>query len=324
MPSTQLRRTPRPAAPLLAGAILAAIVFPVFAAAPAVKSQAGYYRVSVGAFEVTALSDGWLNLEPTKLLQGRSGERITQDLTAAHITEPVATSMNAFLVNTGTKLVLIDTGGAGNMGTDGGKLMQSLRNAGYTPAQIDEIYITHMHGDHVGNLSTEGKPNFPNAIVRADKADASFWLGEAALAAAAEGSKPSFRMAQDELDPYVKAGRFKPFDGNTELTPGIRSVARHGHTPGHNGYLIESGQQKLEVIGDLIHVGAVQFPHPEVVIRFDSDSAAASIDRRKAFDAAAKDGRLIAAAHLSFPGIGYINAEGAGYRWVPVNYAPVR
>lgn len=327
MPSVRARRTPfthRLASLFLAPAVLATLAIPAFAAAPAVKTQPGYYRLSVGAFEVTALSDGWLNLEPTKLLQGRSGEQITQDLAAAHLHEPVITSMNAFLVNTGTKLVLIDTGGAGSMGEHGGKLMQSLKNAGYSPAQVDEIYITHLHGDHVGNLSTDGKPNFPNAIVRVDKADAGFWLDEATMAAAAEGSKPFFKMAQDAVNPYVKTGKFKPFEGNTELTPGIRSVAQHGHTPGHNSYLIESGQQKLEVIGDMIHVGAVQFPHPEVVIAFDSDSKMAAADRRKAFDAAATDGRLIAAAHLSFPGIGHINADGTGYRWVPVNYAPAR
>jgi glyoxylase-like metal-dependent hydrolase (beta-lactamase superfamily II) len=309
---------------LLKSALLAALAVPAFAAAPLVKSQPGYYRVSVGTIEVTALSDGILKLEPTKLLQGRSTDQIVQDLAGAHLKEPVETSMNAFLVNTGTKLVLIDSGGGGSMGADGGKLLQSLKNAGYTPAQVDEIYITHLHGDHVGNLSAAGKPTFPNAVVRVDKADAGFWLDEATAASAPEEAKPFFKLAQEAVAPYVKAGRFKPFDGDTELTPGIRSVAQHGHTPGHNSYLIESGEYRLEVIGDLIHVGAVQFPHPEVVIGFDRDTKNAATDRRKAFDAAANDGRLVAAAHLSFPGIGYINAEGTGYRWVPVNYAPVR
>lgn len=304
---------------LLAGASLTAA-----AAAPQVKSQPGYFRLAVGSFEVTALSDGILKLEPTKLLQGRSAEQIVQDLAGMHLKEPVETSMNAFLVNTGSKLVLVDTGGGGSMGPDGSKLLQSLKNAGYAPAQIDEIYITHMHGDHLGNLTHEGQRNFPNAIVRADQADAAFWLDEATAAAAPEEKRGFFKMAQDALNPYVKAGKFKPFDGATELVPGIRSIARHGHTPGHSSYLVENGGQKLEIIGDLIHVGAVQFAHPEVVIGFDTDSKLAAADRKQAFDDAAKDGRYIAAAHLSFPGIGYVDADGSGYRWVPVNFAPVR
>jgi glyoxylase-like metal-dependent hydrolase (beta-lactamase superfamily II) len=309
---------------LCSALLLAATSLTASAAAPMVKSQPGYYRLAVGSFEVTALSDGILKLQPTQLLQGRTSEQIVQDLAAAHLQEPVDTSMNAFLVNTGAKLVLIDTGGGPGMGADGGKLLQSLKNAGYAPEQIDEIYITHMHGDHLGNLSRDGKPVFANAIVRADKADAAFWLDEATAAAAPENKRGFFKAAQDALNPYVKAGKFKPFDGATELVPGIHSVARHGHTPGHSSYLVESGGQKLEVIGDMIHVGAVQFAHPEVVIGFDNDSKLAAADRKQAFDTAAKDGRYMAAAHLSFPGIGFINADGSGYRWLPVNYAPVR
>ncbi|HSX59004.1 MAG TPA: MBL fold metallo-hydrolase [Tahibacter sp.] len=313
----------RISAPRAGALLLAALSLSASAAAPQVRTQPGYYRLALGSFEVTALSDGVLRIEPTKLLQGRSSAEIVADLTKAHLKEPVDTSMNAFLVNTGTKLVLIDTGGGGGM-ADGGKLLQSLANAGYAPAQVDEIYITHMHGDHLGNLAKDGTPMFPNAIVRADKADAAFWLDEATADAAPEDRRGSFKVARDAFAPYVKTGRFKPFDGATELVPGIRSVARHGHTPGHSSYVVESGGQKLEVIGDMIHVGAVQFAHPEVVIGFDRDSKQAAADRREAFDAAAKDGRLVAAAHLSFPGIGYIDADGSGYRWVPVNYAPVR
>ncbi|MBL8299802.1 MAG: MBL fold metallo-hydrolase [Rhodanobacteraceae bacterium] len=309
---------------LLPALLLSSLSLIASAAAPLVKSQPGYYRLAVGSFEITALSDGVLKLEPTKLLQGRSSEQIVQDLAAVHLKEPVETSMNAYLINTGAKLVLIDTGGGPGMGADGGKLLSSLKNAGYAPEQVDEIYITHMHGDHLGNLSRDGQPNFPNATVRADKADAAYWLDEATAAAAPENKRGFFKAAQDALAPYVKAGKFKPFEGATELVPGVHAVARHGHTPGHSSYLVENGGQKLEVIGDMIHVGAVQFPHPEVVIGFDNDSKLAAADRKQAFDTAVKDGRYVAAAHLSFPGIGRINAEGSGYRWVPVNYAPVR
>lgn len=309
---------------LLPAALVLAFALPAYAAAPMVKSQPGYYRLSVGTFEVTALNDGILKLQPTQLLQGRASADIVKDLAAVHLAEPVETSMNAFLINTGSKLVLIDSGGGPGMGADGGKLLQSLKNAGYTPEQVDEIYITHMHGDHLGNLSRDGTRNFPNATVRADKADAAFWLDEATAAAAPEDKRGFFKVARAALKPYMAADRFKPFDGATELVPGIRSVVRHGHTPGHTSYLVESGTQKLEVIGDMIHVGAVQFAHPEVVIAFDHDSKLAAADRRQAFDTAAKDGRYIAAAHLSFPGLGYIAGDGDGYRWIPLNYAPAR
>lgn len=303
---------------------LAALGGTALAGAPQVKTQPGYHRVMVGKIEVTVLSDGVLMLQPSKLLQGRTAEQIGQDLAAAHLQEPTETSVNAFLVNTGSKLVLIDTGGGAGMSTDTGRLQQSLRNAGYQAAQVDEIYITHLHGDHMGGLSADGQRQFPNAVLRVDQADVDFWLDEATAAAAPESARGYFKAAVTAVDPYRKAGKFKPFSGPTELVPGIRSIAVHGHTPGHSNYLVESEGRRLQLIGDLIHVGAVQFPHPQVVIAFDRDSTQAAADRRRIFDQAAKDGTLIGAAHLSFPGLGHIDLQGEGYRWVPLNYGLAR
>jgi glyoxylase-like metal-dependent hydrolase (beta-lactamase superfamily II) len=123
------------------------------------------------------------------------------------------------------------------------------------------------------------------------------------------------------LNPYIKAGKFKAFDGDTTLIPGIKAIAAHGHTAGHTVYVVESKGQKLIVWGDLIHVGAVQFPDPSVTIRFDTDSAAALAQRKKVFAMVAKQGYLVGAAHLSFPGVGHIRAEGKGYVWQPINYS---
>jgi len=126
------------------------------------------------------------------------------------------------------------------------------------------------------------------------------------------------------MGPYVSAGRFKAFDGSTELFPGIRAIAAPGHTPGHSVYAIESKGQKLVLWGDLMHVAAVQFPKPAVTIAFDVDSPAASAQRRNAYAEAAKGRYLVAAAHLPFPGIGHLRAEGKGYVWVPLTYNTVR
>jgi glyoxylase-like metal-dependent hydrolase (beta-lactamase superfamily II) len=126
------------------------------------------------------------------------------------------------------------------------------------------------------------------------------------------------------LNPYVSAGKFKPFNGDTELVPGVRAMATPGHTPGHTVYVIESGGQKLLLWGDLMHVAAAQFPDPSVTILFDADSGMAAEQRKKVFADAAKGGFWIAGAHLSFPGIGHLRTAGSGYGFVPANYAAPR
>jgi glyoxylase-like metal-dependent hydrolase (beta-lactamase superfamily II) len=126
------------------------------------------------------------------------------------------------------------------------------------------------------------------------------------------------------LNPYVASNRFKPFDGDTELLPGVRARAARGHTAGHTVYFIESQGQKMAFWGDLMHVAAVQFENPSITIQFDTDSRAAAAQRRKAYVEAASQGYLVAGAHISFPGIGRLRAQGNGYVWIPVNYAPGR
>jgi len=292
------------------------------AAAPQVKAQAaGYYRVMHGEFEVTALSDGTVALPVDTLLTNTTKAKSDKTLARNFLKSPVETSVNAYLINTGTKLVLVDTGAAGLFGPTLGRLAESLKSAGYQAEQVDEIYITHMHPDHVGGLMAGEKMAFPNAVVRADKRDADFWLSQANLDKAPAEGKGFFQGAMASLNPYVAAGKFKPFDGDTELAPGIKAMAAPGHTPGHSLYVVESGGRKLVLWGDLMHVAAVQFAEPSVTIAFDTDSKNAAVQRKRAYAEAAKQGYLVGSAHLSFPGLGHLRAEGKGYTFVPVNYS---
>jgi glyoxylase-like metal-dependent hydrolase (beta-lactamase superfamily II) len=295
------------------------------AAAPPARSQApGYYRMMLGDFEVTALSDGTVDLHVKDLLTNTTATRIQRALARAYLKDPVETSVNGYLVNTGTKLVLVDAGAGNLFGPTLGKLVANLQAAGHAPEQVDEIYITHMHPDHVGGLAADGKAVFPNAIVRADRRESEFWLSKANLDAAAKDAKGFFEGAQASMKPYVDAGRFKPFDGDTELLPGVQAVAARGHTPGHTIFVFESSGQRLFAWGDLMHVAAVQFPEPAVTIRFDVDSRAAAVVRKKEFAYAAQRGHWVAASHLSFPGIGHLRADGKGYDWLPANYTVPR
>jgi glyoxylase-like metal-dependent hydrolase (beta-lactamase superfamily II) len=307
-------------------ALLVAACFaaPAFAAAPMAKTPApGYFRIMLGDFEITPLSDGTVDLPVDKLLTQKAG-KTTAALSKSFLKAPLETSDNAFLVNTGKKLILIDTGAGILFGPTLGKLQASMKAAGYSPDQVDEIYLTHMHSDHLGGLTAQSKIVFPNAIVRASKTEADHWMSQANMDKAPAEGKDTFKNAIATLDPYVKAGKFKTFDGDVELAPGIRAQGGHGHTPGHTTYVIESHGQKMVAIGDLIHVGAVQFEDPAVTIGFDGDQKAAAVARKKLFDAAAKDGALIGGAHLQFPGMGHLRIEGKGYRFVPVNYTQMR
>lgn len=321
--------------PLLRTALLCALVAgaglglaPIeaaHAAAPMVKTSApGFYRVMLGDFEITALSDGTVDLPVDQLLMNTTPKAVNKALAASFEKAPLETSVNAYLVNTGSKLILIDTGAGTLFGPTLGKLIDSLKASGYQPEQVDEIIITHMHPDHVGGLMKDGKIAFPNAVVRADKRDADYWLAQANLDKAADADKGMFQGAMASLNPYVAAHQFKPFEGNTEIVPGIRAVSTVGHTPGHTSFAVESKGQKLMIWGDLVHVQAVQFDQPSVAIHFDSDPAKAEAERKAEFAKAAKQGYLVGAAHLAFPGLGHVRAKGHAYEWVPVNYTNIR
>jgi len=292
------------------------------AGAPPVNTQApGFYRMTLGDFEVTAVSDGTVNLQPTQLLTNTTKKKVQTALGRAFLAEPVETSVNGYLVNTGSKLVLIDAGAGSLFGPTLGKFVANLKAAGYQPEQVDEIYITHMHADHVGGLVADGKTVFPNAVVRADQHDADYWLSQKNLDAAPEDAKGFFKGAMASINPYAAASRFRPFNGDTELVPGVKAIANYGHTKGHTVYLVESKGQKLLLWGDLMHVAAVQFADPSVTIAFDTDAKAALAQRRKVFADAAKQGYWVAGAHLAFPGIGHLRRDGAGYTFVPANYS---
>lgn len=294
---------------------------PAFAGAPMAGSPApGYYRFMLGNFEITALSDGTVDLPVDQLLH-QPAEKTLAALHAAFEKAPLQVSDNAYLINTGKRLLLVDTGAGDLFGPTLGKLMRNLKASGYQPGQVDDIFLTHMHPDHVGGLVRNHLIQFPNAVVHADRAEGDWWLSQKHLDGAPDASKGFFRDAMASVQPYVKAGKFNAFDGAVELVPGVKSYPSFGHTAGHTSYLIESAGKKLLLMGDLIHVSAVQFDHPEVTIAFDSDPGEAAAARAKVFGQMARDRTLVAGAHLPFPGVGHLRVSGEDYQWVPIDYS---
>ncbi len=292
---------------------------PASAKAPIAGNQViSVHRLKLGNFEVTTILDGYIELDP-RLLNAPQ-DRVQQLMEAANLPYgPIRTPVNTFLVNTGDKLVLLDTGGAKLLGPTAGRLVQGLAAAGVEPAQIDEIYITHMHGDHLhGAVTPEGAALFPNAVLRIAQQDADYWLNPDVEAAAPAAQKGRFMPAKRAKAAY--GDRLKPFKQGEELTPGITSVAAVGHTPGHTCFMVTSGSAKMLAIGDLIHIAPVQFASPEVSITFDWEQPKASSARMSMFDLAVKENILIAAVHLPFPGLGTLRKEGKSYTYTPMSW----
>ncbi|WP_042442626.1 MBL fold metallo-hydrolase [Azospirillum sp. B510] len=281
-------------------------------------SAAGLYRFTVGDLRVTALSDGTLPLGIKPLVQGLPPERIDALLAERFERDPLETSINAFLIDMGPRLLLVDTGAGQLFGPYGGKLPVSLAAAGYRPDQVTDILLTHIHTDHSGGLALDGRMAFPNATVHVGQADLDFFLGGDTVA---KGVKPRLHdEALATVGLYLKAGKVKPFTEQSEILPGVTAIPTPGHTPGHAFYRVASRGESIEFWGDIIHVGPVQFPHPEATVAFDIDQGAARSQRLKRFAQEADSGQLTAAAHLGFPGLGRLRRDGDGYRWVPVEY----
>ncbi len=307
---------PRRGLLLLAMAALAA-PFAAQAAAPMVKTQApGFYRLMVGDLEVTALldaNDPWpeavdelfprLSAEQKASLRQRTRAQASNDF-----------STIAFLVNTGKKLILIDAGGRGSM-PGYGQLFDNLKAAGYAPEQVDDIYLTHMHPDHVFGLAEGERRLFANAVVHADAHELPQWQ-----AAAAKGNKTATAIVA-KLAPYIAAQRFQSFEGDTRFSPELTAVASHGHTEGHSFYVIESRGQRLRFWGDFVVNDKLQFEMPELEPPGEKDAAQGIAQRRREYAQASRSDELIAGAHFSFPGIGRVRALGPNYIWVPIDYA---
>ena len=298
-----------------------------WAAAPMQNFQAaGFYRMMLGRFEITALHDGIIDLEPGEVLTNTNPKSVHNALTASFQGRVIPTSVNAFLVNTGDKLILIDsgTGSSGIFGPNLGQLLKNLKASGYSPEQVDEVYITHVHPDHVGGLLTPTGLAFQNADIRVDRRELTYWTDSEQAKKIPEVQRPFFALAESSLKPYQEVGRLKPFDGNVELISGIQAISAVGHTRGHTVYKVTSEGHQLVVWGDVMHVGAIQFPQPQVTFVFDGDSSTAAKARKKVFSEVAKDRAIVAAAHQPFPGLGHLKRSGTGYQFIPYPYDGVR
>lgn len=307
---------------LAAAALLPASPRLAFSAAPfSDVANAGYYRFRFGGFEVTALSDGTMALPMAKIYQNRPVDDLQRKLDENFLGKEPHISINAYLVNDGERLVLIDAGTGTLFGAAAGKLIHHLEVSGYRADQVDAVILTHIHADHSGGLTVDGKRQFPNATVHLADREYRFWIDREGLESPTEEVMQDFRRAHDALAPYIAAGKVARFADNADPLPNFGSILRPGHTPGHSSIVLRTNDgRQLVFWGDVIHGDHVQFDAPDVFVTFDVDGTAAAATRAVAL-ADAADGRyLVAGAHLPFPGIGHVARDTTLYRFIPWNY----
>lgn len=306
------------------------ISFHTFATSPPAPIQqqqqvAGYYQYQAGHAQITALLDGTNFLSPTlfKNLPEKDVHEILKKYYADQ-EKGVQTSINAFLVNTGHSLVLIDSGAASCFGSHLGSVLSNLKASGYQPEQVDTILLTHLHPDHVCGISKNGVANFPNATVYVSNSEANFWLNPNQVKRLPKEKQAGFLATVEKIKaaiaPYQAQQRFKTYQLGDNIK-NFKVISTPGHTPGHFSYELKTTDETVVFIGDIVHSHTVQFDKPETAIDFDVDPKQAVATRLKQFAEYAKNGETIAAPHLPFPGIGHIySADGKSYQWIPVHF----
>ena len=316
MTDRTLTRRAALAAPAILGAALAGV-----AAAPARANvpmqgplRGGVRRVTLGGFEVTTLHDGFVTAgDPHGIFGTDRPQAEVHALAEANFlpTDALVNNFTVTLVNTGSELVLFDTGNNPSRGPTVGQTVARLAEIGISPEQIGVVVITHMHGDHIGGLLTDGNPTYPNAR---------YVMGAVEFDAWTKGGVPQDRAAGviPVVTPLAEKTTF--IAPGESVVSGIEAVNAFGHSPGHMVYHVESEGRRLMITADLANHFVFSLQRPDWEVRFDMDKAAAAAARRRVLGMIAADRIPFVGYHMPFPAFGYLEAMGDGFRYVPESY----
>lgn len=303
-----------------------AAVTPAGAAAPVSGKQApGYYRYKVGDFELTALLDGVRQVKlDTSPIRNAKLEDVQAVLAASYLPkDQVGYYFHPTLVNTGSKLVLLDTGnGPGSMQTGTGMTPANLAAAGVDPKSIDIVVISHFHGDHISGLRTaDGALTYPNAEIKVPAKEWAYWSDEGNASRAPQGQQPTFQNTKRMFGSI--ADKLTKYEWGKEVAPGITAQDTNGHTPGHTSFVIASGSRTALIQADVTAGYApLVVTNPSWQVGGDMDGTQAEQTRRKLYDMLAAERMLVSGYHFPFPSLAYIEKAGNGYRLIPVNWNP--
>ncbi|MCJ2066772.1 MBL fold metallo-hydrolase [Methylobacterium sp. J-088] len=321
MPITTRREFMRSA---IAGGTLLSLGEHARATAPLGGPQApGYYRMRLGTYEVTIVNDGARSFPmPDRFVRNVPRDEALEAAQAAYMPPgQVTVPFNPTLINTGSKLILIDTGNGPVAGGPVGRLTENLAAAGVRPEDVDLVLISHLHPDHTNGLKTaQGTLAFPNAEIRAASPDWAFWMSDTHMARAADAVTQAYFANTRKVLADLK-DRVRTFAWNEEVAPGITALAAPGHTPGHTAFAVASGSDRLLIQSDVTNIPAFFLQHPDWHVMYDYDADQAQATRHRFYDMAAAEKSLVVGYHFPFPSLGHVERAGSGYRLVPVAWS---
>jgi glyoxylase-like metal-dependent hydrolase (beta-lactamase superfamily II) len=290
---------------------------PAASAAGGSRQAPGFYRYKVGDIEVTAVHDGSFAIPTQNFVRNAEQAQVDQAAQEAFMPQgQIVIPITTLVLNQGGRITLLDTsrGNAPN-----GNWMANFRAAGFDPAQVNTIIISHFHGDHIGGIrGQDGAATFPNAEVMVPTPEWAFWMDDARMNQAPEAQRGGFQNARRIFGPMAKD--VKQYEPGKELITGVTSVAAPGHTPGHTTFMISSGNGKLMVMSDTTNHPALFVRNPDWSAVFDMNADEARATRRKMLDMAASERAQVAFYHAPFPATGFIAKEGNGFRFVPAQW----
>ncbi|MEL6436506.1 MAG: MBL fold metallo-hydrolase [Pseudomonadota bacterium] len=285
----------------------------------AAAKPAGFNPIELGDLKVTVISDGFAIRENPQSIFGTnvSVEEVEGLLTQNYLpTDKMQFTFAPTVVEAGDNVILFDTGlGEGARGGGLGQTRANVEAAGYAPDAVTHVVLTHMHPDHIGGLSEGGAPAYPNAVYVAGEAEYGFWSDDARKGTGAEG------IHTQVVDFFGGMGdKLTLIGGDTEIAPGIMSKAAFGHTAGHMIYMLSSGDKTMAITADTANHFVLSLQRPDWEVRFDADKAAAAQARKDVFGMLAADRIPFVGYHMPFPSVGFVEALGDGYRWIPETY----
>ena len=276
-------------------------------------------QFKLGSFKITAIRDGSNVLEKPFETFGtnQDPETVKKLLTDNFLPgDKFVNSYSPAIIDTGSDVILVDTGfGAGARERGMGKLQDGLKAAGYSADDVTVVALTHMHGDHIGGMMENGAPAFKNARYVAGQAEYDFWTDKAREGTPAEGGH---KAVLANVVPFAEKTTF--IKEGDSVASGITAMLAPGHTPGHMVFHAQSDNKQMVFTGDTANHYILSLLHPEWEVRFDMNKAEAAASRKKVFDLIATDKIAFLGYHMPFPAVGFVEKQGAGYRFVPKSY----